>query len=109
MDARLTQAQISELQRQVADLQQCRFQVAALHSDVIGLREQCDRLQDRVAQLESADRAVLHRLQPRHPIGSSGGEVLTERVLHLGQCFQFLIVQLGRTFPATLWQSLEED
>ena len=107
---------LQELQREVAQVEPLRHQVAvfqgdlsAYHLEVEALRAEVRALRDQIAPLQEAHVRASARLQPRLVRPAPAIESLTERVLHNQSCFQFLVVALQRTFPHVQWQSLHED
>ncbi|CAE7532349.1 unnamed protein product [Symbiodinium natans] len=106
---------LQELQREVAQVEPLRHQVAvfqgdlsAYHLEVEALRAEVRALRDQIAPLQEAHVRASARLQPRLVRPAPAIESLTERVLHNQSCFQFLVVALQRTFPHVQWQSLHE-
>ena len=85
--------------------------VAFLREENRILRVRLGALEDRVATLEDQDREAHRRLQRRFQPSDCAVGCLTTRVLHLGACFQYLVVAIQRAFPRPpgFWQSLAED
>ena len=88
-----------------------QVQVARLSEDNHLLRIRLSSLEDRVARLEAQDREAHIRLQRRVQPSDCAIGCLTTRVIHLGACFQHLVVAIQRAFPRPpgFWQSLEEN
>ena len=105
----------ADLRVQLSDLSEIiirsQGQVALLREENRLLRIRLGALEDRVARLEDQDREAHLRLQRRFQPSDCAIGCLTTRVIHLGSCFQYLVVAIQRAFPRPpgFWQSLAED